>query len=589
MRNIHMVTILVVDDHADDRQLLVTLIGYYGHRVLQATDGSEALQIARAKHPDLIISDILMPTMDGYEFVRRLRVDPDIAQTAVVFYTANYLEREAVAMAQACGVSQILSKPCEPAEVIRTVEGVLHLTTPPTATDPTHGADGDEAQEPTKPLSRGITELEVDKLRLLALIEFRHRLFTERHPQRLLDGFCHAARELIGAKLAAVGVLGDDGQSWRYSFISGLRPEDMAQVTLPPPHQGLLSHWLEARQPLRLRAPDPDLQAVNFLPWVPNSIHAFLGVPVFSPHRTYGWIGLIGKLGVDGFTEADELLAMTLATEVATAYENATLHESLQCYAAELEQEVNERQRAEAAVRESAKHLAGLSRRLLEVQEDERRHLARELHDEIGQLLTGLKLSLEACLRLPAEAIHARLGQAQHLVSELISQVRDMSLDLRPAILDDFGLLPALLWQIERYMSQTGVRVTLEHAGLDRRYAPELETAAYPIVQEALTNVARHATVDEAVVRLDMQGERLIVQMADQGTSFDPQVALTTGRTGGLAGMRERTHLLGGRLVVESRPGVGTLVRAELPLYPSASRLAMLPTYDQQLSKESQA
>jgi signal transduction histidine kinase len=407
-----------------------------------------------------------------------------------------------------------------------------------------------------------------------------------RNPQRLPDGFCHAARELIGAKLAVVGVLGDDGQGWRYSFISGLKPEDMAQVTLPAPHQGFLSHWLEARQPLRLPAPDPDLQAVNFLPWAPTSIRAFLGVPILSPHCTYGWIGLIDKLGVDEFTEADELLAMTLATEVAMAYEDAMLHESLQHYAAELEQEVSERKRADAAVRESAKHLADLSRRLLDVQEDERRHLDRELHDEIGQLLTGLKLALEACLRLPVGAMRVRLGQAQGLVSELISQVREMSLDLRPAIPDDFGLLPALLWQIERYMSQTRVHVALEHDGLDRRFAPELETAAYRIVQEALTNVARHAAVDEAVVRLGVQGEVLVVQVADQGTTFDPQAALAAGQTSGLAGMQERTHLIGGRLVVESSPGVGTLVRAELPLDPSASRHATMPADDRHLVKE---
>jgi CheY-like chemotaxis protein len=144
-----MATIQVVDDRGDDRQLLATLIDYYGHHVIEGTDGAEALQIGQAERPDLIISDILMPTMNGYEFVRRLRADPDIAKTAVVFYTANYLEREALAMAQACVVSQILSKPCEPAEVMRTVEGVLHLTTPIAPTHLMHGAHRDDAQDPT--------------------------------------------------------------------------------------------------------------------------------------------------------------------------------------------------------------------------------------------------------------------------------------------------------------------------------------------------------------------------------------------------------------------------------------------------------
>jgi signal transduction histidine kinase len=153
-------------------------------------------------------------------------------------------------------------------------------------------------------------------------------------------------------------------------------------------------------------------------------------------------------------------------------------------------------------------------------------------------------------------------------------------------MLDDFGLLPALLWQIERYMSQTQVRVTLEHGGLDRRFAPEVETAAYRIVQEALTNVARHAAVDEAAVHLWVEGETLVVQIEDRGKSFDLGAVLAAGHTTGLAGMRERAWLVDGRLVVKSTPGVGTLVRAELPLHPPASRLATTPTDGRHILKE---
>lgn len=141
--------------------------------------------------------------------------------------------------------------------------------------------------------------------------------------------------------------------------------------------------------------------------------------------------------------------------------------------------------------------LRNLSRQLVEVHEAERRHLARELHDEIGQVLTGLKLAIEVNPRLKGNAGKANLEQAKTLVNELMGQVRELSLDLRPAMLDDLGLLPTLLWYFERFTTRTQVAVDYEHTGLDRRFAPEVETTAYRIVQEALTNVARHADVTE--------------------------------------------------------------------------------------------
>ena len=107
-----MAKILMVDDQAENRELVVTLINYRGHQALEAADGAEALALVRAEHPDLVISDILMPTMDGYEFVRQLRADPSIAATEVIFYSAHYREREARNLARDCGVTRVLIKPC---------------------------------------------------------------------------------------------------------------------------------------------------------------------------------------------------------------------------------------------------------------------------------------------------------------------------------------------------------------------------------------------------------------------------------------------------------------------------------------------
>src|SRR5690348_11483879 len=131
-----MATILIVDDHATNREYLVTLLGYIGHRLLEAADGAEALALAKKDKPDLVIADILMPTMDGYEFVRQLRADPQLADIRVIFYTAHYHEREASALAHRCGVDHILTNPSEPQVVLRTVEAALGLVPPPPTPPP---------------------------------------------------------------------------------------------------------------------------------------------------------------------------------------------------------------------------------------------------------------------------------------------------------------------------------------------------------------------------------------------------------------------------------------------------------------------
>lgn len=207
-----------------------------------------------------------------------------------------------------------------------------------------------------------------------------------------------------------------------------------------------------------------------------------------------------------------------------------------------------------------------LSRRLVEVQEAERRHIARELHDEVGQALTGLHLLLEMTSRVPPDQVPTRVEEAHALVNDLMSRVRELSLNLRPAMLDDLGLLPTLRWFFNRYTTQTGVRVTFKHTSMEQRFDAEVETVVYRLIQEALTNVARHAGVDEVTVRLWSDAETLGVQIEDHGVGFDPQATLARESSSGLAGMQERVFLLGGELTIESAPGAGTCFVAELPL-----------------------
>ena len=249
-------------------------------------------------------------------------------------------------------------------------------------------------------------------------------------------------------------------------------------------------------------------------------------------------------------------------------------------YFSTIARDITERKRSEEeslrnlrdqAVREAMakrnQELQALSRRLVEVQEAERTHIARELHDEIGQNLTGLKLTLGAMPRLGEEGKERNLKLAMELTTELMGQVRAMSLDLRPGMLDDLGLLPALQWHLDRYTTQTGVCVEFEEEGLrDRRFNRASETAAYRIVQEALTNVARYADVKAARVRVRVVRDKLHLSIVDQGKGFEPEEILAAGRSNGLAGMRERALLLGGTFGIQSSPGAGTRLMAELPL-----------------------
>jgi len=226
--------------------------------------------------------------------------------------------------------------------------------------------------------------------------------------------------------------------------------------------------------------------------------------------------------------------------------------------------DITRRKVAEEAMRDYAARLKALSRRLMEVQELERRNIALELHDEIGQVLTGLKLTLEVGSRLPAADVQDTLSTARGLVNELMARVRNLSLDLRPAMLDDFGLLPTLLWHIEHYTAQTQVKVNFKHSGLEKqRFRPEVETAAYRVVQEALTNVARHAGVEEATVRVWTHQDTLSIQVEDGGQGFELE-SVAGRETSGLAGMRERTTVLGGQLKIDSSVGSGTRLLAEL-------------------------
>ncbi len=209
----------------------------------------------------------------------------------------------------------------------------------------------------------------------------------------------------------------------------------------------------------------------------------------------------------------------------------------------------------------------GLARAVWKVQEDERRRMARELHDGIGQTLTALKNQLER-LELGAAGepeLRARLAEAVEIAARALQETRELSRLLRPPVLDDLGLLPALR-SLGRALERGGLRVELHASGLDERLDPDLETLVFRIAQEALTNVLKHAQVEDALLEVERSRGTLRLRVSDRGRGFDPEAERGESPGCGLRGIHDRVELYGGRSWVRSRPGAGTTIEVEVPL-----------------------
>jgi len=244
--------------------------------------------------------------------------------------------------------------------------------------------------------------------------------------------------------------------------------------------------------------------------------------------------------------------------------------------------DVTERKRAEQALQQYAERLRALAARLAELTEAERQRLARELHDQVGQNLTALGINLNIVrMQLPEEAtalVGSRLDDSLSLVEQTAARIRDVMADLRPPVLDDYGLLAALHWYGEQFARRTDIAIAVEGEEPVLRLAARVESALFRIAQEALTNVAKHAQATQVTVTVEVDSETLRLVVADNGVGFDPstlrEAALRTSPTHlaepdgsrgwGLLTMTERTEAVGGRCRTESAPGQGTRIIVEV-------------------------
>lgn len=336
-----MAKILIVDDHDANRELVASLAGYLGHEILEAGNGKTALDIVRQQVPDLVICDLLMPVMDGYQFVKQVRREPKIANTEILFYTANYKENEALHLAQQLGVKRVLFKPCLPEDVLEAIEtGLNDSRNPEQALHDIDSKvfDAEHARILTDTLSRKSDELEKANHRLAALTEINLQLSGMRDAGRILETICQDARTLVGASysILCVNECHNGNQQIRF-FLSGFAGSRSHSLPRPDLYEGIPGEVLRNRTPQRLHAGSGQQSIHIGLPDGYPEVHSCVISPIMSATDVYGWVCLINRLDGEAFNREDEWLCSSHAAMAGRVYENRSLYLQLEHRARKLQ------------------------------------------------------------------------------------------------------------------------------------------------------------------------------------------------------------------------------------------------------------
>ncbi|HET7352564.1 MAG TPA: GAF domain-containing protein [Gaiellaceae bacterium] len=410
-------------------------------------------------------------------------------------------------------------------------------------TEKQDGEDFTDEDEETLALLAGQAAVAIENARLYeastrwsrqlqSLEEVGNALATETDLERLLDLVVRRLRELVGAEIVAL-TLPTGADELRFAAAAGETAQDLLgeAISRSGSKSGqVLARRRSERSDSILDDPEVDHETTRRL-----GVRTGMWVPLIARDRVIGVLEIHDKEGPDPrFSDDDLRLAETFAA------------------------------RAAVAVELSHRVAQDALRRVVQAQELERRRLARELHDETGQALTSILLGLkpleEALADHPARA---GLAELREQVVSALQDVRRLAVELRPSVLDDFGVVAALERLAETFGEQTGIRVDFHSALGEARLPSDVETALYRVVQESLTNIAKHANAHNVSVSVARRDNAVAATIEDDGAGFDPRSVREDGI--GLTGMRERLALIDGRLHVESRRGVGTTIVAEVP------------------------
>jgi two-component system sensor histidine kinase DegS len=372
------------------------------------------------------------------------------------------------------------------------------------------------------------------------LSEVAEKLTSELELDKILPKVLQIAEELIGADGGVIALLDRKSNLISYPYLHNL-PQGLADVTVPK-GEGLAGEVMITGCPVVIE--DYPTYTSALPEFVEAGLTSIVAVPIVSGDQPFGALSLVSLDEAKSFSDRDVAILTGIGRQAGIAIENARLYENMRFYV----------------------------RQITKAQEDERKRIARELHDDTAQALIDLSRRLDNLAtsreRL-SETVIGRLEEFQELIDSILRGVRRFSRDLRPSVLDDLGLLPALEWLTANLMGEDGIKTELRVYGDRRRLPPEAELALFRIVQEALNNVRKHSQALQVVMVVEFDEGRVRIMVEDDGQGFE-----LPGRTGdlattgklGLIGMHERAHLLGGTLTVRSEPGKGTTVTVDVPV-----------------------
>jgi signal transduction histidine kinase/DNA-binding response OmpR family regulator len=565
------INILMVDDSPTNLLALETILEGPDRNLVKASSGDEALRYLLNTDVAVVLLDVYMPGIDGLETAALIRGREKSRDIPIIFLTADSMGNRHIARGYSLGAVDYILKPVEP-DILRSKVAVFVELFKKT----------EEIKQQAELLHEKNLELEYANLqRLGMLIELGQHLAAEHDPSRVLEKFCHAARDIIGAAHARVGVL--DGQEGRlhYFFRSDVDAErdddNQDSAAAPRSDEGLLGTLLKERRPLRLSEDDALLDAA-LLPARDSAARSFLGTPIFSSAQVYGWLYLTDKLDADEFSEADERLAVTLATQVSVAYENARLYTEAQRHAAELQQEVQERKQAEE---ERARLLIREQAARAEAEQANRTKdeflatLSHELRTPLTAILGWSHLlrtdRLDPDNKVRALETIERNARAQ---SQLIDDLLDVSriitgklrLELHPV-----ELVPIIEAAIDSMRPAAEAKQIRFEVTLDRKASKVNGDAnrLQQVVWNLFSNAVKFTPDGGSVtVQLERTAEQARVTVSDTGQGIDPQFlpfifdrfrqadGSTTRKHGGLglglAIVRHLVELHGGTIKVHS-------------------------------------
>jgi len=513
------VRILIVENNETIAQDLTNRLSELGYETVGvATSGGQAMKSIKKLEPDLIILNIrIQRETDGIETGELVQLKHDIP----VVYMTEFAGQAMIRRSKSTGPFGYIFIPFNNKQIFTTLEIAL---------------------------LRNQYEKEIRRQaeRAQTLVKSAEQLNSNLDFKTVLDTICKLTNHTIKASTTSVFLFNNEkGVYYEVASTGGTDSSKEYKGTKFEIPVSFINSVLSIKEQVAFIDNVQSLKDVPFLhSFQDKNVQSIVVAGIVHQQNPLGIIISSFTTHSLSLQEADTELLKGLADQAAVAITNASLFKQVQI---------------------GREYQRKLAKSIVSVQEEERRHIARELHDHLGQILTGLQFMLENTKKQLEDKQRASIEEIQKTIGEVIGQVREMSLNLRPSMLDDMGLLSTLQWHVERFQSQTGIHVNFKSSKFEKRLPAEIETTAYRIIQEALTNVARHAQVKEVFVGLVIQDDTLWIEILDQGAGFDPSIEMNKP-TSGLSGMRERASLAGGYITIESFFNQGTQIVAALPV-----------------------